>query len=301
MLKTTLFLWVVSVCSAAAANPYQRFYWSSGEIDGRATEKVAMLIPIIIEGCDKKLYAQLDTGADLSCFYGPALRMHGIAVDSVPHPDLNFQWYDFDGDYIALGELAYLRWDMGHGVDPDSDDPSDHIVGTIGLDQVIGKILILDFPNSRFAVMKDTMRVESLVTSSINYVNATVSNFKFYVDLVIGNDTLKAVRFDSGSSSVTLILPRDWWQWATGYKGDEPEVIKDSALSWGKYVKFLNAPSRYEMAIGDLKVNSPMVTFVDWPDPTLTTGKFLGNALFYDSLVVVVDCVREKFGVSQGF
>jgi len=79
-------------------------------------------------------------------------------------------------------------------------NPDDHIVATIGLDQVVGKVLILDFPNTRFAVLTYTSRVESLVARSVHYVNATVSCLKFYVDLVIGNDTLKGVRYDSGSS-----------------------------------------------------------------------------------------------------
>lgn len=40
-----------------------------------------------------------------------------------------------------------------------------------------------------------------------------------------------------------------------------------------------------------------MVTYIDWPDPTMVNAKLLGNAPLYDNYVVVVDCIRGKFGV----
>lgn len=97
----------------------------------------------------------------------------------------------------------------------------------------------------------------------------------------------------------TLVLPRDWWQWATGLTGDEPGVIKDSVLSWGKYVNIGNAPALYDMTFGRVRIKTPTVTYVDWLDPTMATAKLLGNAPFCDNYMVIVDCIRSKFGVSQ--
>jgi len=298
MYAVAIIVWIMLVSCVSGADLYQPFYWSSYEKDGHKIEKAAILVPIVIEGCDKKLFAQLDTGADLSSFYGPALRKHGIAVDSVRHPDLNFKWCNFDGDYSTLGEHAYLRWDMGRGANPDSDMPSDHIVATIGLDQVVGKILILDFPGTRFAVLNDTSKVQSLVAGSIHYLNASVSNFKFYVDIVVGVDTLKGVRLDTGSSSSTLILPLKDWQLVTGLNGDEDVIVRDSVPSLGRFVHIWKAVAQDDLLLGSIRVATPEITYVDWPDPSLRSMSFLGNAPFVDSFVIVVDCIQERFGVS---
>jgi len=290
---------LIATGCVAGESAYLPFAWSPNEIRGVVVEKAAVLVPIEIKGSKAKLYAQLDTGADLSSFYGPALRAHGIAIDSVRQPELHFRWCDLDGDYVALESPAYVRWDMGSTADPESDNPSAHIVGTIGLDMVVGRILVLDFPNARFAVLDDTMQVESLIDSPVHYSNALQQYHKFYVNVVLGEDTLVGVRYDSGSSSAMLILPLEIWQRATGLTGDEETVARDSVVSWGKYVHILTAPALGDLSLGPVSVANPAVTYVDWPDPTLANTMLMGNAPFADSFIVIVDCMRDKFGVAE--
>jgi hypothetical protein len=299
ILSLAVALLLISVSDADGAGYFLPFHWSSHNHNGQVIEKAAILVPIRIEGSTKKLYAQLDTGADLTSFYGPALRIHGIAVDSVRHPNLRFKWYDFDGDYRSLGEHAFLRWDMGRGANPDSNDPSAHIVATIGMDQMVGRILVLDFPGARFAVLSDEAEVAALGADSIHYVNAEFSYFKFYVDVVVGEDTLRGVRYDCGASTATLILPLDVWQRSTGLTGDEDVIVRDSSWSWGRFVQLWKAPAKGDLSFGPIRLSSPEVTYIDWPDPTLRTMSFLGNAPFYDSFIVVVDCINQRFGVAR--
>jgi len=285
----------------AAGITYDSFIWSPAVIGGRECPKAAMLVPIEIPGVDGTLYAQLDTGADATIFYGKMLRKLGVEVDSTGGFLPSFRWYGHDDESGPMERPLFLNWTMDHDLDTASDEPDQRIVGTIGLDKVVGKILILDFPNERYAVLDDTTDLADISTEPIDYVPADIAYNKFYVSVEMGEDTIQAVRYDCGSSSAALILPLNKWQWATGLTGNEPTVVKDSISSWGRYIEMWAAPSQYDMVIGDFRMKTPEVTFVDWPDPTLETTKLLGNAPFADSCLVVVDCIRSKFGVLREF
>ncbi len=288
----------LSMTAAAAAVTYNNFIWSSAVIAGKECPKAVMLVPIELSGVPGTFYAQLDTGADATIFYGNILRKFGIDVDSVNGDMPSFRWY---GNSETWERPLLLNWTMDGDIDTLSDDPHERIVGTIGLDKVVGKILVLDFPKERYAVLGDTTDLADISSETIDYVPADISYNKFYISVEMGEDTIQAVRYDCGSSSAALVLPLDWWQWATGLNGDEPAVVKDSISAWGKYIEMWAAPSQYDMVIDDFRMKTPTVTFVDWPDPTLQTTKLLGNAPFADSCLVVVDCIRSKFGIRREF
>ncbi len=288
---------LVTTVSAAAVD-YNTFIWSSANIGGKECPKAAMFVPIEISGVPGKFYAQLDTGADATIFYGNILRQFGIDVDSTDGDMPSFRWYD---GQEADEKPLFLNWTIDGDVDSQSNDPHDRNVGTIGLDKIMDKILVLDFPHERYAVLEDTTALADISDEPFDYVPAAISYNKFYINVELGEDTIQAVRYDCGSSSASLILPLDLWQWATGLNGDEARVVKDSIRSWGKYIEMWAAPSQDDMIIGDFRMKTPVVTFVDWPDPTLEATRLLGNAPFADSCLVVVDCIRSKFGVRREF
>jgi hypothetical protein len=284
----------------AAESTYQDFYWTSIELEDRVIEKAALLVPVEFPGTSVKAFAQLDTGSDATIFYGPVLRKHGIPVDSVSADKPRFRWYGIDDKSGPFEKPAFISWRMDSDNDLASDNPRDHIIGTIGLDLVVGKILVVDFPNARFAVLSDTSEIRNVIPGKAYFVNAVISYNKLYVDIPLGKDTLKSVRFDTGASSVALILPLDFWRSATGLDGDEDSVRRDSVRSWGRYVQTLSAPAREDLLFGPIQISSPTVVHVDWPDPTLQKEKLLGNAPFYDDYIVIVDCIRSKFGIASG-
>ncbi|MFH1688581.1 MAG: hypothetical protein ABIE70_13815 [bacterium] len=283
----------------AAARQWEPFVWSSGEVGGKTHEKVAVLVPIQIEGVARKLYAQLDTGADVTIFYGYKLRGYGVPFDSTEVSSLSFRWYGSQDESGPVVNPFIFTWSMGGEIDTTSTAPGDNIVGTIGLDQVIDKILVLDFPHQRFAVLDDTAAVAALIPTDVAYIDAEIAYNKFYLRLPFGDDTIPAVRYDCGASIATLILPLDYWEWATGLAIDSPQVAVDSVPSWGKYVTTYTAPSQFSMIFGQVHIERPDMMYIEWPDPSLANEKLLGNAPFYDDYVVVVDCIRSKFGVAR--
>jgi hypothetical protein len=293
----TLILILLATVICQAADKYDTFVWSAGEIGGRVYSKAAILVPLEFQGISKRFYAQLDTGSDATILYGRCLQKFNIPIDSLNNAIPAFRWYGHEKKTVTPESLAIIDWTMGADTATAPETPDDLLIGTIGLDKVMGKILVLDFPETKYAVVEDTAALSEIIPAGIEFIDGVVSYNKFYINVVLGEDTIPAVRYDCGSSIAVLLLPRDWWQWATGLEGNESEVLKDSVPSWGRFVHTFKAQSKYDMILGSFCMRNPMVTFVDWPDPGLLSSKFLGNAAFYDSCVVVVDCIREKFGV----
>jgi hypothetical protein len=294
---------ILSLALTSIASPdssaFDDFFWISGDVLGEVNPKAAILVRLEIPGVQREIYGQLDTGSDATIFYGNILRKHGIDVDSSGSVPLQFQWYDYGRKDSPLETPAFIDWQRDSDRDLRSDDPGHHIVGSIGLDKLIGKILILDFRRSRYAVITDTLEIRHLVPRPIGYVDAQIAYNKFFVSVEMGPDTLQAVRYDTGASAFTLVLPRDWWQWATGLAGTEREVERDTVASWGRGVETWTARSKYALKFGPVIIPAPEVTYINWPDSTMADLKLIGNAPFYDNHVVVVDCIRQKFGVSR--
>jgi hypothetical protein len=282
---------------SAAADKSDTFIWSSREIGGKVYPKAAILVPVDFRGVNKKFRAQLDTGSDATIFYGKILRKLGVLVDSVNDGTPAFRWYGHNDGTGSLERPTLIDWTIESDIDTASAAKDNLVIGTIGLDKVVDKILVLDFPGTKYIVLDDTASLSEALPVGVEFVDGVVSYNKLYINIMLGQDTLPAVRYDCGSSVAALIIPRDWWQWSTGRDGGESDVLRDSVPSWGKFVHLLTAPSKYDMSIGNFRIKNPLVTFVDWTDPSLATGKFLGNAAFSDSCVVVVDCIRQKFGI----
>jgi hypothetical protein len=194
---------------------------------------------------------------------------------------------------------AEVNWDRNEPVDTLSNDPVERIVGTIGADVLRGRILVLDFPAARFALLSDSLELPPAIRDSVQYTPATLKHGRLYVEVVLGDERIDDVLFDCGSSSSTLTLPLGDWQKATGLQGDEPAVKKDSIPAFGHSLERLSAVAKGDMSFGFVKVKAPVIDHVRFEDPSLTNFKILGNAPFYDDCVVVADFKYARLGVAK--
>jgi hypothetical protein len=281
----------------AAPNHFTPFEWASVEMNGQTVPKVAMLVPITIAGCTKTLYAQFDTGSDATIFYGKFLRKHGLKLDSAQTRSLDFSWSD--GWQVKSDSMVVIDWSMDDSINVTSTKPIDNIVGTIGASLILGKILVIDFPRTRFAVFEDTLSLSTQLACTPQYVSGHIRHFRLYVPVVIGSDTLFDVLFDTGSSSSTLTLPDSLWRKATGLTDHAAQVKKDTIMAWGKSLNRISAIARADLKFGTLTVKAPVIDHVEWTDPSLTDFRIMGNAPFYDSCVVVVDTKYARLGVAR--
>lgn len=92
-------------------------------------------------------------------------------------------------------------------------------------------------------------------------------------------------------------MPLADWQKATGFRGDEPEVRKDSIFSWGRKLEMLRAPARADLTFGKIHIDAPIIDCVKWQDSSLANIHLMGNAPFYDDCTVVIDCKYSRLGV----
>ena len=301
LLLAILFWLPINGFSQAPYNHFNKFEWAGAEFNKVFYPKAAILVPVKVAGSAKKLFAQLDTGSNGTFFYGKILEKHGVKFDSDKPSSINFFWMGLSKTSDWLKDSAFVSWSSfeNASVDPSSEKPEDRIVGTIGLDKIVGKILILNFPQNEYAISPDSSELPAYLKEKLGYVPAVIDNARFYVNIVIGTDTLKDIFYDTGASMSTLTLPLEDWRKATGLRGNEPEVIRDSVFSWGKKVEVLKAPSKGDLQFGGININSPMVEHVEWPDTSFNNYRLLGNAPFYDEYTVVVDCKYSRMGVAR--
>jgi hypothetical protein len=287
--------------SRAEQGHFNKFEWEGAEFNKVFYPKAAILVPVKVGGISKKLFAQLDTGSNGTFFYGKLLEKHGVKFDSDKPSSINFSWMGSSETPDLLTDSAFISWSSFEeaSVDLSSEKPEDRIVGTIGLDKIVGKILILNFPQNEYVIFSDSSELPVYLKDKLGYVPAVIDNARFYVNIVIGNDTLKNIFYDTGASMSTLTLPLQDWRRATGLQGDEPEIVRDSVFSWGKKVEVLKASSKGDLQFGSIHIKSSMVEHVEWPDTSFNNYRLMGNAPFYDDYTVVVDCKYSRMGIAK--
>jgi hypothetical protein len=301
LMLVVLFWLPIRGLSQTTNNHFAKFEWAGAEFNKVFYPKASILVPVKVAGTAKKLFAQLDTGCNGTFFYGKILEKHGVKFDSDEPSSINFSWMGLSEIPALLTDSAFISWSSFEdaSVDPSSVKPEDRIVGTIGLDKIVGKILILNFPKNEYAIFSDSSELPVYLKDNLGYVPAVIDNARFYVSIVIGKDTLKNIFYDTGASMSTLTLPLEDWRKATGLRGNEPEIIRDSVFSWGKKIEVLKAYSKADLRFGSLHIKSPMVEHVEWTDTSFNNYRLLGNAPFYDDYIVAVDCKYSRMGVAK--
>jgi hypothetical protein len=285
--------------SQAAGRDPERFEWSQVELNGVLYPKAAILVPVRFPGCSLTLFAQLDTGSDATMFYPKIMIKHGIRPDTTQSGGTEFSWAGGTSKIDNATHPWVLNWDMDDTASVSSSDPADHIVGTIGMDQIAGKLLVLDYPNQRFMLLSDSSQIPYTLRSALDWTPGTMNNQRLYVSVVIGNDTIANVMFDTGSSITTLTVPLAVWQELTGLTGDEPSVRKDSISSWGEKLEMMRAPARADLTFGRVHIPSPEIDCVKWMNNSFTDIHLMGNAPFYDCCTVVLDAKYSRLGVAK--
>ena len=242
-----------------------------------------MHVPIRMAG--KEYTYQLDTGADVLIPYGHATHdrwtEHGSAV-RIP-----------DVEFAGMHLPAVLGYRM-KGT-PDTD-----VQGTVGLDLLMGRVFVIDFPAQRVCLMEQAdlpVKLESLA----NWTEAEVRHGKLFVELQVNGETLRKVLYDTGSSADTLMVDRDTWERLTGVVDPKQAAHIDQSQSWGKTIHVATAPASGDMQFGKaMLAHATVETVIEQPDDFRTkydADGLLGNAPFFDSVVILDLSDHARFGV----
>lgn len=272
------------------------FRWLAFESSGKRIERAAILVPVKLDGLPGGHQFQLDLGADQSLLHGAAVRevdarfslpvygmtvsgeIAGVAVKNEP-----------------VGVLSGFRAMAG----PAQPMP---VIGTLGLGFFAHRVLVLDYPGRRLMVLGKDEVLPANLEAQATFVAAVARNGKLYVPINIGGIIENGFFFDTGTALPLVTSPEEWRR-LTGRRGDELSNERLSGPSWDIILSMVGAPMRQAVAIGPARRQRPVIWFT--PDERVSfsvwpaTKGLIGNELFKDGFVVVVDLPRGRFGIAR--
>lgn len=277
------------------------FTWFSADLGDGIREKAGMLLPVTIDGhADGKLWMQLDTGIYSSVFYeGP---FQGVSIDAYQTlktdngRPLAVQFDGYIGDLPITRAQFVVKLNYGNTVEKLEGDVK---IGSIGLDIFMGKILVLDFPSQRLAVLNPKEKLP-LMISQADFIPASLVKGWFVVNGSAGYRNLKLV-YDTGSSSFPLWVDPLLWQQLTNLDPIDPTLQRFAASSWGNMITFVGAPIKDHIRLGNYEFSHPKAYFADGDmgTPFASIDGIMGNAMFYDQYIVILDMKDMRFGVVE--
>jgi hypothetical protein len=268
-----------------AAHPHAVFEWTEAE---GVSDRAAILLPVTVDG--REGWFQLDTGLDVTLAYGEV-------------PD-GWERESFDRRIripsFAIG--AMRRGPAWVHARPDHDTDGDRL-GSLGLDALIGKLTVLDYPRRRFLLM-DPGEAPPWLWERASWTPAEVKDAKLFLTVTLGGRGMSGMFFDTGSSAFDITVDLDDWLEITGCAGPEEAATSWTVKKWKRKRTMLGAPARKPLVIGSVRIPDPNVytlkeepkMFEAWPFPV---RGLIGNAPFLDRVVLIDLGVRQRFGVLQ--
>lgn len=265
--------------------PHATFEWTNAR---DVSERAAMVVPVRLDG--REGLFQLDTGLDVTLLYGDIADDRG--------------WEAYDGMYhvpslevggIDLGP-AWVRTSVETG-------KQDEIIGSLGLDLLIGYLVMIDYPGRRLALLRPG-EAPLWFWQRATWTPATLRDGKFFPYVILGGKGVDGLFFDTGSSAFDVIVDFEDWAELTGIAEPEAAPTQKIVNSWGKKVTAVGAPALGPMIIGSARIASPQVFYLkeqpglfrNWPFPA---RGLLGNAPFWDRVVIVDLGIRPRFGILE--
>jgi hypothetical protein len=257
------------------------FDWLSHE----GQERYALAVPLTIDG--RKYKYQLDTGSPYTFVYGAEAERWGWAKGQ---KRISVREMKVGGMNVPAAQLSVKEGMVRGKTD-----------GTLGLDILLGHMVVLDYPGQRFCLIpKASVPVD--LTRRTSWVPAEILKGKFFVKTKIKGLELDHVFFDTGASLVPLAVDFESWKTLTGRASEAEATTKITVNSWGKRVPLVGAPATGALEIGNIRMEQLVIYywghepgfFRKWFHPA--TG-LIGNLPFWNEVVVLDLGERPAFGI----
>lgn len=278
------------------------FEWTGDSLGGRWFEKTGMFLPVRAEGFPELLRMQLDLGADLTVLSGNTLnslverhpdadrrqKLKSSLVFWDKHQvyrDLSLQM----GPVRATTEHCIILRNYGESL-PANAGTAGHPVdlGSLSADLVQHRILVIDYPNRRLAIL------DALADSLQMHFTPISLDEKGRPILPLKLKTKNyRVLFDTGSSLFSLITTADR---IAEFSGEAP-VDTIPINSWGTMHNVVGRPLNAPFMLGGQSFGNALVYADSRPEArSQDYDAIAGNALFWDHLVVL-DFKNRRFGM----
>lgn len=245
------------------------FNWERIKFGTRYFDKAAMQVPFTIDGVNDKFLLQFDLGATSSMLYGNSINYYlaqnaqlAASLDTV-HKKYLIQGMmnggfgalktHIDGRPFTFNQtMAYFK-SFGDTLNADSAKASHpkHI-GTLGAPFFEGKVLIIDYPNHRFAIVD---AINETAQSKFALADCRLDNGRIKIPFTIGG-TVYWVMFDTGSSLFPVMTNKKYYEQFTG----NSPVDSIGITSWGKIIETYGRKMDKPLALATLPCPKPRCT-----------------------------------------
>ena len=302
--KTSLTKWNITYKKSNTSGiSWSKFYWAHDSISGRLIEKTAMLIPCTIDGLPNKFILQFDLGDNVTEIYEKSFNsfaaLHPKLTSKIQRLKSPLQFWNtkkiVSDISIEFGNIrintknAFLYKDYGEEYNNIKNDSTEYRIGTLGADVFQNKVLVIDYPNQRFAICENVPEEYK----KISFVNTESDNAgRLLLPMEMRGKKYK-VMFDNGSSLFQLSV--------SDKRIKEFSILPDTdtlqIYAWGKKVKVTGRPLHDSFTLGG-QIFSNITVYAVYTEDYLKNicDAMTGNKLFLDK-IIIIDFRNKKFGV----
>lgn len=280
------------------------FHWTETTISGKLYDKAAIEIPVMINNSKEMLSMQFDIGSQQSFIYGKSIS-HLQAkdsrlseIDTIKYDKSNFDLKLNNVNVTSINNVLIansLTYKASEGEIYDRNNTNEHfIIGTIGADILQNKILIIDYPNNRLAILDSIP-----IGYKTEFVQTTKTFGKINIPIEI-NGIQKSLLYDTGASIFEIATTPE------GYRLLNENIKATNNIqvpSFGTMLDFKGAQSNTVVKVGNKIIKKPFVYFSEDEN---VVGFFkeseifglTGNSLFLEN-IVIIDYQKSLFGVVE--
>jgi hypothetical protein len=261
--------------------PWLPFVWERNNISDRA----AMMVPVRVAGFTQTCLFQFDLGSNITMLYGKPLGTLMKTNRAQPNSDTS-ALDDVTLSFGAVAAHAAQCYVLKNGGTIPSLEQGDRIqLGTIGADLFRDQVLIIDYPNNRFAVLKE---IPAMFHGS--WSSFTEDAGRVVLPMQYRRRSYK-ILFDNGSSIFPLLVDAKSIHHFSLDGGADTVTVP----AWGKTYSFAGRSLKDSLKLAG-KVYTGLKIYADTRPPSAGFDGIAGNALFWER-VVVIDFRQKKFGV----
>jgi hypothetical protein len=279
------------------------FNWAGDSMGSRYFEKKAMLIPAKVDGLPYDFVFQFDLGSNVTILNGNTLTgvvaKHSAFNRTKTHRNHIFKFWQsttsFEDLSLTFGAInattrsCYVMRNYGEKTSLNGLNASLPInLGSIGADLFQNHILVIDYPNRRFAIC-DTL--PAYLQTTFTKI-ALLEDGRVILPLRLANKSYK-VMFDNGASIFSLLTSADKVNiFSTAAPTDTIPV-----RSWGITHDVIGRPVKGAFDLVGQRF-SDVTVYADFRPSQQDTGydAITGNALFWDK-TIIIDFKKKEFGV----
>lgn len=241
-----------------------------------------IILPARING--KAVKMQLDTGAETTETYGK------LAIEE--------KWAKPGQRFYFPSSLSIANITLSKPrVLANPEMSADSVVGTLGLDELIGHVVVIDYPASKLCIF--TAESAPSILDNVPGVHGSISQGRFLLPASSATFSSQRMLFDTGTSRMEMVVDASDWLLLTGLSTRSHAPYKLRIPSWGKTITLDGAETKSPLVIGKMKFPRAGVFTMDGKERGLldpTYDGVIGNKLFIHGIVVLDLSSQAWFG-----